>query len=112
VPYWFALNADRPPFAFAGIWRPWTGLRDKKEGEHLLFSILGTDANAMMQPIHPTAMPVILNGDDAETWLNASREIALELQHPAPEGLLSVVATRTRQDTVPQAVPVVECETE
>jgi SOS response associated peptidase (SRAP) len=27
VPHWFALGPDRPPFAFAGIWRPWTGTR-------------------------------------------------------------------------------------
>jgi len=43
------------------------GLIGRKEGDHLLFSILTTDANAMMQPIHPTAMPVILTGDDTDT---------------------------------------------
>ena len=40
VPHWFALGTDRPPFAFAGIWRPWTGIRGTKaapeEGEHFL----------------------------------------------------------------------------
>ena len=67
MPYWFALNTVRPLFAFAGIWPPWTGLRGKEEGEHLLFSILTTDANALMQRIRPSAMPVILTGDDIET---------------------------------------------
>jgi putative SOS response-associated peptidase YedK len=104
VPHWFALNGDRPPFAFAGIWRHWTGVRGKEEGEHLLFSILTTDANAMMQPIHPTAMPVILTEDDVDTWLKAPQEIAIQLQHPAPEGLLSIVATGTRKDAVPEAL--------
>jgi putative SOS response-associated peptidase YedK len=112
VPHWFALNPNRPLFAFAGIWRPWNGVRGKEEGEHILFSILTTDANEMMQPIHPAAMPVILNEDDAETWLNAPREIAVQLQHPSPESPLSIVATGMRKDTVPEAVPVVECETE
>jgi putative SOS response-associated peptidase YedK len=104
VPHWFALNPDRPLFAFAGISRSWTGLRGKEEGEHLLFSFLTTDANALMQPIHPTAMPVILTGDDMETWLNAPREIALQLQHPAPDGLLSIVAMGGRKDAVPAAL--------
>jgi putative SOS response-associated peptidase YedK len=79
-------------------------VRGKEECEHLLFSILTTDANAMMQPIHPTAMPVILTGEDAETWLTAPREIAIQLQHPLPEGLLSIVATGTRKDAVPEAL--------
>jgi hypothetical protein len=30
VPHWFALTPERPPFAFAGIWRPWTGVRGKE----------------------------------------------------------------------------------
>ena len=38
VPHWFALDETRPVFAFAGIWRPWTGTRGTKaapaEGEH------------------------------------------------------------------------------
>lgn len=104
VPHWFALNAERTPFAFAGIWRPWTGVRGKEEGEHLLFSILTTDANAMMQPIHPTAMPVILTGDDMETWLTAPREIALQLQHAAQEDLLSIVVGGMRKDVLPEAL--------
>jgi hypothetical protein len=41
VPHWFALNADRPPFAFAGIWRPWTGLRGKAEGRPASASCAG-----------------------------------------------------------------------
>jgi putative SOS response-associated peptidase YedK len=27
VTHWFAIDESRPPFAFAGIWRPWTGAR-------------------------------------------------------------------------------------
>jgi putative SOS response-associated peptidase YedK len=30
------------------------------EGEHKPFSFLTTDANAVVQPIHPKAMPAIL----------------------------------------------------
>ena len=96
-------GSSRPAFAFAGIWRPWTGTRGTKaapeEGEHRLFSFLTTDANDLMRPIHAKAMPVVLTTpEDRETWLMAPAEVALQLQHPAPLGLLSIVATGARQD--------------
>jgi hypothetical protein len=37
VTHWFALDASRPLFAFAGIWRQWTGERKGEIGEHRLF---------------------------------------------------------------------------
>jgi putative SOS response-associated peptidase YedK len=42
VPHWFALGDDRPLFAFAGLWRPWTGIRKDEHGEHLLYAFLTT----------------------------------------------------------------------
>jgi putative SOS response-associated peptidase YedK len=61
---WFALTEDRPLFAFAGLWTPWRGVRGPKsapvEGRHELFGFLTTEANAVVAPIHPKAMPVIL----------------------------------------------------
>ena len=54
----------RPLFAFAGLWTPWRGVRGPKsapvDGDHELFGFLTTDANAIVAPIHPKAMPVIL----------------------------------------------------
>src|ERR1019366_9804510 len=55
VPHWFALGPDRPPFAFAGLWRPWTGERKKETREHLLFAFLTTAPNAIVEPIHAKA---------------------------------------------------------
>lgn len=56
VAHRFALDAAWPLFAFAGIWRRWTGTRGTKaapvSGEHLLFSFLTTDSNAEVRPIH------------------------------------------------------------
>jgi hypothetical protein len=60
----------------------------KKEGKYPLFAILTTESNAMIESIRSTAMPVPCNEEHAETWLIAQREIALQLQHPAPELLL------------------------
>ena len=67
TPVWFALGEARPLFAFAGIWRPWTGVRgtkaenpDRVVEEHRLFSFLTTEANGVVGPVQPKAMPVLL----------------------------------------------------
>ena len=65
TPAWFALGADRPLFAFAGIWRPWRGVRGRKrdapvETEHRLYASLTTDAKGLVGPVCPKAMPVLL----------------------------------------------------
>jgi putative SOS response-associated peptidase YedK len=61
---WFALNEDRPLCAFAGIWTEFKGDRDTKSkpvpGPHLVYGFLTTSPNAVVEPIHPKAMPVIL----------------------------------------------------
>jgi putative SOS response-associated peptidase YedK len=55
TPIWFALNKDRPLAAFAGIWRPWKGVRGTKadpvEGEHLLYSFLTTEPNSVVKAL-------------------------------------------------------------
>ena len=103
TPHWFALGEDRPLFAFAGLWRPWTGRRGTKaepaEGEHQLFAFLTCEANGVVAPIHPKAMPVMLTtGEEFDTWLAAPAENALRLQRPLPDGLLAVVATGRKED--------------
>jgi putative SOS response-associated peptidase YedK len=61
---WFALNENRPPFAFAGICTTFNGDRGTKSkpipGPHQVYGFLTTSANAIVEPIHPKAMPVIL----------------------------------------------------
>jgi putative SOS response-associated peptidase YedK len=102
VPHWFALDEQRTPFAFAGIWRPWTGERKGEVGEHRLFAFLTTESNDLVRPIHAKAMPVILPADSAwDTWLTGSLEEALELQRPLPSGRLSIVAKNVRMDGAP-----------
>jgi putative SOS response-associated peptidase YedK len=100
---WFALNDNRPPFAFAGIWRSWTGTRGTKknpvEGDHLLYSILTVAANEVVKPIHPQAMPVILADEEAwDVWLDGSMEEALALQRPAAAGAIKIVARGTSKE--------------
>lgn len=106
TPTWFALDHDRPLFAFAGIWRPWTGVRgtkadnpDRVEEEHRLFSFLTTEPNGVVGPVHPKAMPVLLTTpEEWSTWLEAPTEIALELQRPLPDEAMTIVATGARKD--------------
>lgn len=103
IPHWLALGEDRPLFAFAGLWRPWTGTRgtkaDPAEAEHHLFSFLTYEPNAVVAPIHPKAMPVILTTpEECDAWLTAPIPEALQLQRPLADGLLSVVARGEKED--------------
>jgi putative SOS response-associated peptidase YedK len=65
---WFALSEDRPIFAFAGISTKYEGIRGTKSkpmsGPHQVYGFLTTKANAVVAPIHPKAMPVILTTDE------------------------------------------------
>ncbi len=91
---WFALGEDEPLFFFAGIWTPWRGIRKKAEGvmDHELFAFLTTDANAVVKPIHPKAMPVILTSrKEAAIWLSAPVSEALALQRPLPDEALTII---------------------
>ncbi len=106
TPIWFALNEDRPLFAFAGLWTPWRGVRGPKsapvDGEHQVFGFLTTEANVIVAPIHPKAMPVILTTpEEVERWLSGDAAEALTLQRPLPDDALRIVARGEREDRLP-----------
>lgn len=90
---WFTIADGRPAF-FAGIWVPqWTSMRKLKDGETTddLFAFLTCEPNAVVAPIHPKAMPVILTEPgDIERWLNHPWEGAKSMQRPLPIELLGV----------------------
>ncbi len=92
---WFRPADDRPCF-FAGILVPgWRSVRKVKDGETTddLFAFLTTDANADVAPIHPKAMPVILdNPREWEQWLSAAWADTSALQRPLSSGVLTVEA--------------------
>ena len=90
---WPRGDDQRPLFAFAGIWRPWTGERKKEAGEHLLYGFLTTEPNALVRPVHAKAMPVMLTTQEEwDTWLRAPIGEALALQKPVPSERLHIVA--------------------
>lgn len=88
---WFA-RADGAPMFLAGIWRDWEGDRGPKSkpvaGPHRLFSFLTCEPNGVVKPIHPKAMPVILQPEDVMTWLTAEPAEALKLQAPLADEAL------------------------
>ena len=49
------------------------GTRSKPPGPHLVYGFLTTSPNAVVEPIHPKAMPVILTTDEErDVWPRAT----------------------------------------
>jgi putative SOS response-associated peptidase YedK len=105
-PAWFAFDESRPLAFFAGIWTRWKSVRKVREGEteNDLFAFLTTEPNAVVAPIHPKAMPVILTtGQEIDLWMTAPAKEALTLQRPLPDDALRIVARGQKQDGPPSS---------
>lgn len=76
---WFKVT-DASVAAFAGVWR------HSDEGN--VYAFLTCEPNPLVAPIHPKAMPVILQPDDYERWLTGDDVLALAA--PFPSQLMSV----------------------
>jgi putative SOS response-associated peptidase YedK len=89
-PYYITLR-DGGPFAFAGLWERWHGA----EGDVRSCSMVTTDANELMRPLHDR-MPAILDPKDYAAWLD---------QMPRPkEQLLALLRAFPSEEM--RAVPV------
>lgn len=101
VPMWVYLKS-REPFGLAGLWDVWR----KPDGKRVeSFTIITTEPNELIQPIH-NRMPVILRPEDEEQWLDASRTPfvkAKSLLKPYPDELMdahdvSVIVNSAKYD--------------
>ena len=85
-------RADERLFAFAGLWERWRN----PEGEPIeSCTIITTEANDLMRPIHPR-MPVILRPADFDRWLDPQGKAEEELLRPYPDSDLVATAVSTR----------------
>ena len=74
-PYYIQLKT-RSLFGFAGLWDTW----ESGDGSYLeTCTILTTEPNELMQPIH-NRMPVIVHPEDYDLWLNPSLQQRDRLQ--------------------------------
>jgi len=89
---------DREPFAFAGLWERWVPKTQPPEPAYIdSFTIVTTQANALLKPLHER-MPVILAPEDYARWLDRGSSAAelKALLKPAPEDLLGYFPVSTR----------------
>jgi putative SOS response-associated peptidase YedK len=90
IPYFICLK-DAPIFSMAGLWETWVNPEQADERWHT-FSIVTTEANALMATIHNTKrrMPLILTPENESIWLkiNISDEEMAAILTPLPDELL------------------------
>jgi len=92
--HWFGLIGpeSRPPLAFAGLWRRFRGRYRDEQVEIDTFTILTTRPNALVRPVHPDRMPVILGEGAYEPWLTGSPDSAFALVRPCPAESMRLLA--------------------
>ena len=99
-----------PAVCVSGFYRRWNwkqaGLRRKSDQELadlgtpvLAMTFLTCPPNRVVRPIHPKAMPVILDTqDEFETWLTAGGDRAAALQRPLPDEKLAIAFIGEKAD--------------
>jgi len=89
---WFGLkgDGDRPPFAFAGVWRAFSGNYGGADRDLITSSMVTTTPNSLVRDTHPDRMPAILHPDDYEAWLTAEPDAAFDLIKPYPADLMTI----------------------
>ncbi|WP_297094344.1 SOS response-associated peptidase [uncultured Draconibacterium sp.] len=94
----YIQRVDGEPIVLGGLWDEWT---NKATGEVVnSFTIVTTKANSLMKKIHnnpklqEARMPLILNEEEADQWLNGSSVQAKSMIQPAADGLLKAHTVR------------------
>jgi putative SOS response-associated peptidase YedK len=80
VPYFISLASEQP-FAFAGLWENWQS-NDSDESIQST-TVITTAANDFMQPLHHR-MPVVLEPESADRWMQGDDEITASATENSP----------------------------
>lgn len=79
--WWFNV-IDQPIAAFAGIWR---------QSDHgPVYAFLTCEPNALVAPLHPKAMPVIVEAADYQAWLSTDYDGACAMARAYPAARMVV----------------------
>ncbi|MBI4811619.1 MAG: SOS response-associated peptidase [Ignavibacteriales bacterium] len=109
IPYRIIMK-NKQPFALAGLWRS----IEVEEKKIVTTGIITTSPNDLMKPIHDR-MPVILNDEDLQLWLNPEVKLFNELYNqldPYPthemEAYIVSYAVNNSRDDTPACIESVE----
>lgn len=93
IPYFIHMKNSKP-FAFAGLWDEW---QSPDGGAVRTCTIITTEPNELMSALH-NRMPVILNSDDFDQWLDPAPQTPDHLLHlikPFPADKMSAYPVST-----------------
>ena len=85
-PYYVSTPSDKL-FAFAGLWESWTNKESDEESVYKSCTIITTAASDSIREIHHR-MPVILDPDFYEKWLNVEIQDPKELESVLQDGII------------------------
>lgn len=96
---WAIARRDGTPLVFAGLWEGWRGA----DGTIIRsFTILTTDANEELRPLHER-MPVVLEEPDWPLWLGETQGDFAALMRPSRAGFrtwrISTAVNNVRNDS-------------
>jgi putative SOS response-associated peptidase YedK len=83
----FITLPEGKPFAFAGLWETWTKSKDAKS-VYKSCTIITTEACESLRSIHHR-MPVILNPDMYESWLDSQNAEKTQLLQILKDGMVT-----------------------
>lgn len=85
-PY-YVFTPSGEPFAFAGLWETWNDKKSDDESVYKSCTIITTAASESILEIH-NRMPVILDPNFYEKWLNVEKQDPKDLQTILQDGII------------------------